>query len=138
MKKRIKSFQSGTIILFLLYLGIKRLSCSFAFNGNSAFCFLDIVQPQNCFSLSSLALELWQGFALRSSRLFLSQQKKEAFRLLFKSGREETRTLTPKALDPKSSASTNFATRPKAFVCEHLLIYQEQKHLSKGIFFPYC
>ena len=76
----------------------------------------------------------YKGVALRSSRLFPSQQKKEALRLPFKFGREETRTLTPKALDPKSSASTNFATRPKACVCEHLLIYQDQNYLSKGIF----
>ena len=32
--------------------------------------------------------------------------------LSFKYGPGETRTLTPKALDPKSSASTNFATGP--------------------------
>ena len=33
---------------------MKRLSCSFAFNGNSAFCFLGFAQSQNCSSLSSL------------------------------------------------------------------------------------
>ena len=39
--------------------------------------------------------------------------KKEPFEALFRNGgREETRTPMPKAPDPKSGASTNFATRP--------------------------
>ena len=33
------------------------LSCSLAFNGNSAFCFLGFTQSQNCSSLSSFAFE---------------------------------------------------------------------------------
>ena len=38
--------------------------------------------------------------------------KKNPCWVLYKFGPGETRTLTPKALDPKSSASTNFATGP--------------------------
>ena len=49
------------------------------------------------------------NFRLRWS---LKGQKKEPVRVLLNGGPGETRTLTPKALDPKSSASTNFATGP--------------------------
>ena len=91
-------------------------------------------------SLSGLALrassvrksaELPKGILVTLNTKILKKDLKGPFLV---SGREETRTLTPKALDPKSSASTNFATRPKACVCEHLLIYQDQNYLSKGIF----
>ena len=44
-----------------------------------------------------------------------SGQEKRAIKGSFSKngGPGETRTLTPKALDPKSSASTNFATGPQ-------------------------
>ena len=44
---------------------------------------------------------------------YFDNQKKGLFiESFFSGGPGETRTLTPKALDPKSSASTNFATGP--------------------------
>ena len=42
----------------------------------------------------------------------MPNKKRTFFKVLLYGGREETRTPMPKALDPKSSASTNFATRP--------------------------
>ena len=57
-------------------------------------------------------------------------------------GREETRTPMPKALDPKSSASTNFATRPYfiyqpflalLFSCQFLLDDASTAPLEKDI-----
>ena len=42
----------------------------------------------------------------------MPNKKRTSFDVLLYGGREETRTPMPKALDPKSSASTNFATRP--------------------------
>ena len=57
-----------------------RLSYSFAFNGNSAFCFLGFAQLQNCSSLSSLALELQKELlATKYSRY----QKKRSYDLFF-------------------------------------------------------
>ena len=55
-----KAFEPIVQIANLEKLGMKRLSCSFAFNGNSAFCFVGFAQSQNCYSLSSLALELFK------------------------------------------------------------------------------
>ena len=50
------------------------LSCSLAFNGNSAFCSLDYVQSQNCSSLSSFALEpIKQSLRFVGVRLPLSK-----------------------------------------------------------------
>ena len=62
----------------------------------------------------------WLGNFVSSKQNYIDVDdcttKKNLFQGSFYGGREETRTPMPKALDPKSSASTNFATRPYSIV----------------------
>ena len=54
------------------------VSCSFAFNGSSVFCFLDFVQSQKHSSLSSLAQLLLNVLCtLGASHQFLTLQNKK-------------------------------------------------------------
>ena len=51
-----------------------------------------------------------------SMNAHIINKKRTLKKVLLYGGREETRTPMPKALDPKSSASTNFATRPYSYL----------------------
>ena len=68
IKKNISSLMKKHPKVLILKMGrLMGLSCSFAFNGNSVFCFLDFVQSQKHFSLSLLALEPSNGFSSSSA-----------------------------------------------------------------------
>ena len=99
----------------LIYLGVKRPSWIFCVKRHYAFCFQKL-----CFFQTKLLQPLQKirsnltMLCIVSSRLYKHKIKRGLGinPILFLFGREETRTPMPKAPDPKSGASTNFATRP--------------------------